>query len=106
MKGCRRSVRSPGRVHPQTRSTRVYARVPRQRIALIKFLFEGYDNLAYVSVIDRFQAVVRITCSRDSLSEVLQVCAGMQDFGLEVVSCPDQAQAQGQGEHKGEARGV
>lgn len=70
---------------PRTWSARVYARVPRERIALIKFLFEGYDNLAYVSVIDRYQAVIRITCSSDSLSEVRRVCVGMERYGLEVV---------------------
>ncbi|HKK33634.1 MAG TPA: DUF4911 domain-containing protein [Desulfomicrobiaceae bacterium] len=71
---------------PRTWSARIYARVPRERIALIKFLFEGYDNLAYVSVIDRFQAVIRISCSPDGFSETLQVCATMEQYGLEVVS--------------------
>ena len=72
-------------VRPRTWSSRVYARVPRERIALIKFLFEGYDNLGYVSVIDRYQAAIRITCSPDNLSEVLRVCEGMERYGLEVI---------------------
>jgi len=77
-------VCTKGRACPRTWSSRVYARVPRERIALIKFLFEGYDNLAYVSVIDRYQAVVRITCSPDSLAEVRQICVGMKQYGLEL----------------------
>jgi hypothetical protein len=34
--------------------------VPRNQIALYRFLLEGYDNLAIMSVVDRYRAVIRL----------------------------------------------
>lgn len=47
-------------VLPAQYSKIFYAQIPRQDIARYRFLLEGYDNLAIMSVIDRFRAVVRI----------------------------------------------
>ncbi len=41
----------------------LYAEVPRERIALFRFLLEGYDNLAIMSVVDRYRAVIKIRCT-------------------------------------------
>lgn len=38
----------------------LYAEVPRNRIALYRFLLEGYDNLAIMSVVDRYRAVIKL----------------------------------------------
>jgi hypothetical protein len=38
----------------------LYAEIPRAQIALYRFLLEGYDNLAVMSVVDRFRAVIRL----------------------------------------------
>lgn len=45
---------------PERNSRIFYAEVPRQEIALYRFLLEGYDNLAVMSVVDRYRAVVRL----------------------------------------------
>lgn len=47
-------------VPPETRSRVLYAEIPRVQIALYRFLLEGYDNLAVMSVVDRFRAVIRL----------------------------------------------
>lgn len=45
---------------PETASRILYAEIPRQEIALYRFLLEGYDNLAIMSVVDRYRAVIRL----------------------------------------------
>ena len=47
----------------ETRSLTLYAEIPRSSIALYRFLLEGYDNLAVMSVVDRFRAVIRLRCA-------------------------------------------
>ena len=58
LKGTPRRVARP--VPPETRSLTLYAEIPRSGIALYRFLLEGYDNLAVMSVVDRFRAVIRL----------------------------------------------
>ncbi len=45
---------------PETASRVLYAEIPRHRIALYRFLLEGYDNLAIMSVVDRYRAVIKL----------------------------------------------
>ena len=47
-------------VPPRRSSEVLYAEVPRSQIALYRFLLEGYDNLAVMSVVDRYRAVIRL----------------------------------------------
>lgn len=53
-------TRDLGLLPPATASQILYAEVPRNQIALYRFLLEGYDNLAVMSVIDRYRAVIRL----------------------------------------------
>ncbi len=34
--------------------------MPRNQIAFYRFLLEGYDNLAVMSVVDRYRAVIKL----------------------------------------------
>ncbi|SDN74168.1 DUF4911 domain-containing protein [Desulfonauticus submarinus] len=52
-------------------SCRIYLKIPRSEIAYLKFLIEGWDNLAYFTVIDKYKAVVQLVCSKDYLQQVL-----------------------------------
>lgn len=45
-----------------TFSRRIYIQVNRKDIALFKFLLESRDNLAYLTVIDKYRAVVQMVC--------------------------------------------
>jgi len=55
-----KSARTGLGAEPERASRILYVEIPRQDIALYRFLLEGYDNLAIMSVIDRYRAVVRL----------------------------------------------
>ncbi|WP_051306908.1 DUF4911 domain-containing protein [Desulfomicrobium escambiense] len=44
----------------------LYAEIPRRQIALYRFLLEGYDNLAVMSVVDRYRAVIKLRFTPDA----------------------------------------
>ncbi|MFA6811100.1 MAG: DUF4911 domain-containing protein [Desulfoplanes sp.] len=56
------------RIAPQTWSDHLYVEVDRSQIAMFKFILESYDNLAYLSVLDKYRAMVRLTFSPDATS--------------------------------------
>ncbi len=58
-------------------SDRIYVRIKRQDIAYLRFLIEGYDNLAYMTVLDKYEAVVQLTFSPDQKEEVLEFIRGL-----------------------------
>jgi hypothetical protein len=60
----------PPRTDPPPWSERLYLRVPRPEIAYIRFVLESYDNLAFMSVLDRFEALLCLTFSPDQEAEV------------------------------------
>jgi hypothetical protein len=65
----------PQRSAPPTRSSRLYLRLAPKDLALCKFILEGFDNLAYLTIVDKHEAVARLTFSPDQQEEV-------QDFLL------------------------
>lgn len=62
-----RAVKSP----PEF-SSRLYVGLCPADIAFFKFILEGHDNLAYLSVVDKYAAVGRITFSPDQREEMLE----------------------------------
>lgn len=46
-------------------SKRLYLQVDRKNIALFKFFLEGYDNLAYLTVVDKYKAVLQLVFSHE-----------------------------------------
>ena len=46
-------------------SKRLYLQVDRKYIALFKFFLEGYDNLAYLTVVDKYKAVLQLVFSHE-----------------------------------------
>lgn len=65
--------KSASRTAPPRWSGRMYVRIPRAEIAYFKFVLESYDNLAFMSVLDRFQALVCLTFSPDQEAEVREL---------------------------------
>ena len=63
-------------------SQRIFVRVPRQEIAYVRFILEAYDNLAYLSVADKYVAVLRIVFSPCERQTVEQVLAGLEADGV------------------------
>ena len=67
-------------------SSRLYARVDRKDIAFLRFVTEAHDHLAVVSVVDKYQAVVRFMFSPDQEGELRRVLEGLsQDIRLELI---------------------
>ncbi|EFI33822.1 hypothetical protein Dthio_PD1161 [Desulfonatronospira thiodismutans ASO3-1] len=67
-------------------SRRVYVELERKDIALFKFLLESMDNLAYMSVVDKYRAVVQLVYapgSEDDLDNFL--AAAGREINLKVV---------------------
>lgn len=55
-----RRFKDAGLGSPELTSRVLYAEIPRQRIAILRFLIEAYDNLAVMSVVDRYRAVIKL----------------------------------------------
>lgn len=68
-KTARQRTRRPRRIPlgpPETASRVLYAEIPRSEIAVYRFLIEGYDNLAIMSVVDRYRAVIKLRYLSDA----------------------------------------
>lgn len=60
---------------PETASQILYAEIPRDQIATYRFLIEAYDNLAIMSVVDRFRAVIKVRFTPDARKTVTSLLA-------------------------------
>jgi hypothetical protein len=83
----RKSTQIPsGDNAPAVFSSRLYIRLARRDIAVFKFLLESWDNLAYLSIIDKHAAVLQIRFAQDSraeLADFLRQAAGEVEFRME-----------------------
>ncbi len=55
---------------PPAWSDHLYVEIDRADIAIFKFILESYDNLAYLSVLDKYRALVRLTFSPDAQTTI------------------------------------
>lgn len=70
-------------------SKHLYARLPRREIAYVKFILESYDNLAYMSVIDKYEAVLQIVFSPGQKDEVQKLLHSLgSETGLTLINFP------------------
>lgn len=86
----------PGRRHrknpfpgpPEIASKVLYAEIPRNQIGLCRFLLEGYDNLAIMSVVDRYRAVIKLRF----LSDAERTLRGLLEAqGAGVIELPERS---------------
>lgn len=54
-----------------------YYRITPDRFHYLKFILEGYDNLAVLSMISAKSGIVRLKCSRESLAELIELLAAV-----------------------------
>ncbi|WP_459877463.1 DUF4911 domain-containing protein [Desulfothermus naphthae] len=67
-------------------SKRLYVKIPRDQIGYFKFILESYENLCYMSVIDRFEAIIKISYLEDQKEELYYFINGLKkEIGLEVI---------------------
>lgn len=76
---------------PPEYSQRVYVHLDRKDIGLFKFLLEAWDNLAYLTVIDKYKAVVQVVYGYGFEQEMRDFLdrAGREIFLQAVFSCSD-----------------
>lgn len=67
----RKPRRRPPLPPPPAWSDRLYLRLPRETIGLFRFLLEAEENLAYMSVVDRYAAAVQVVFSPMQRKELL-----------------------------------
>ncbi len=67
-------------------SSSIYVRIPRHEIGYFKFILESYENLCYMTVIDRFEAIIKISFVEKAWEDLnFFVGALRRDIGLEVI---------------------
>lgn len=60
---------------PATRSAALYLRLPARHIALFRFLLEAWENVAYFTVLDRREALIKVVFSPHMREEVERALA-------------------------------
>lgn len=71
-------------------SERIYVKIPRHEIGYFKFILESYENLCYMSVVDRYEAIIKISFLYDQLNELKNFLYALKkDVGLKIYFCPD-----------------
>lgn len=55
---------------PATRSASLFLRLPARHIALFRFLLEAWENVAYFTVLDRREALIKVIFSPHMREEV------------------------------------
>jgi hypothetical protein len=64
-------------------------RVDRRQISFIKFILEAYDNMAVVTTLDPYQAVVRVTIAPGCESAISDILNGFaHEFGMVALDQP------------------
>ena len=59
------------------RLSEYFFRIEPQRFHYLKFILEGYDNLAVLSSVLEHTGVVRVKCNRDSFPELARLMADL-----------------------------
>lgn len=65
---------------PPCWSDHIYVELARADIALFKFILESCDNLAYLSVLDKYRAMIRLTFApeaRETVERLLESLEGV-----------------------------
>lgn len=76
----RKRKRKPAPPLPAPRfSACVYLRMPPANVAMFRFLLEAEDNLAYMSTVDRWASVVRVTFSPHQTKTVMHFFESMRE---------------------------
>lgn len=60
-------------------SERIFLAINPHDVHMFRYLLEAYDNLGYMSVVDRWRAVLRVSYSPHQRQEVLDVLEDMRE---------------------------
>lgn len=71
--------RKPSSLSPPSWSERMYIRIPRREIAYFKFLLEAEHNLALMTVVDKYEAAIKLSYSPGQRQEVDSFLDGLKE---------------------------
>ncbi len=81
----KRKIRYRPPLPPVTESGRIYVRLDSRDTAMFRFLLEAEDNLGYMTVLDRWRALLKVTFSPHQARQ-MRTCLGamreMLDFEI------------------------
>jgi len=67
-------------------SKRLYLYMERKDIAYLRFILESHHNLAYISILDKYEAVAQLTFTPEQKQEVLFFLQGLgKEIPLQVL---------------------
>ena len=79
----KRKIRYRPPLPPAVESGRIYIRIDSRDVAMFRFLLEAEDNLGYMTVLDRWRALLKVTFSPHQARQ-MRACLGtmreMLDF--------------------------
>ncbi|MDY6824768.1 MAG: DUF4911 domain-containing protein [Thermodesulfobacteriota bacterium] len=68
-----------------------FYRVDRREISFIKYIFEGWDNMAVLTTLDRFAGTVMLSIAPGAESDVAAVLARLENgILIEAISPPEE----------------
>ncbi|MFW5863118.1 MAG: DUF4911 domain-containing protein [Desulfohalobiaceae bacterium] len=86
--------KKPAPCTPPRWSQRLYLELAKKDIAFFRFLLESQDNLAYMSVVDRFTPVLKLTFSPGQAGEVEEFLESVStELGIRLLPTPGLAAA-------------
>ena len=86
MKKTRRKHRHYPCPPPPERSSRLYVRIAREKIALFRFLLEAHDNLGVFTVVSKFKGILMLRYSPHQEREMRAFLTGArQEMDIEVL---------------------
>ncbi len=63
----------------RTWSKRIYLYLQRKDIAYLRFILESHHNLAYISILDKYEAVAQVTFAPGQKEELLAFLNGLAE---------------------------
>lgn len=65
---------------PVAESGRIYVRIDSRDVAVFRFLLEAEDNLGYMTVLDRWRALLKVTFSPHQARQMRACLGGMREM--------------------------
>ena len=76
----KRKIRYRPPLPPVVESGRIYIRIDSRDVAMFRFLLEAEDNLGYMTVLDRWRALLKVTFSPHQARQMHACLGGMREM--------------------------
>ncbi len=86
----KRNPQKPCVPDPPLWSHRLYLKLDKKDIAYLRFLLESEDNLAFMSVMDKYSSVLKLTYSPGQQQEIQEFIQDLaQELQFRLLDCPE-----------------